>query len=71
MIPLLNKVFKRLKNPKVILAVASGILLILVNLNLIDMVVSEKAMETVNTLLGIGVAVGIFANPDSHIKEEE
>jgi uncharacterized membrane protein len=63
---MLKKVLNRLKNKKVIVAVVSGILLILVNLGVIDVAMSEKVTETVNTLLGIGVAVGIFGNPDSH-----
>lgn len=67
---LLNKVLKRLKNKKVILAVVSGILIILVNLGLIDEVVSSKVTEVVNTLLTVGVAIGIFANPESHVKDE-
>lgn len=66
---MLNKVMQRLKNVKVIVAVVSGLLLILVNLGMIDIDMSVKVTETVNTLLGIGVAVGIFGNPDSHVKE--
>ncbi|MCS0827454.1 hypothetical protein NX029_26420 [Cytobacillus firmus] len=66
----LKKVLTRLKNPKVAIAVASGILLILVNFGVIDVALSEKIMDAVNTLLTIGVAVGIFANPESHISEK-
>lgn len=66
---LLKKVGQRLKNAKVIVAVVSGVLLILVNLQLIDVELSAKVTDTVNTLLGIGVAIGIFGNPDSHVKE--
>lgn len=65
---MLNKVLIRLRNPKVLLAVVSGILLILVNLNVIDVAMSEKAMDTLNGILGIGVAIGIFGNPESHVK---
>jgi uncharacterized membrane protein len=67
---MLNKVLTRLKNRKVLLAVISGVLLILVNLGLIDVAVQEKVLEVVNIVLGIGVSIGIFANPDSHVKEE-
>ena len=66
---MLNKVMQRLKNVKVIVAVVSGLLLILVNLQVIDVEMSVKLTETVNTILSIGVAVGIFGNPDSHVKE--
>lgn len=66
---MMKKVLTRLKNIKVLTAVASGILLILVNIGLIDMAMSEKAMGIFNTILSIGVAVGIFGNPESHVKE--
>lgn len=65
----MNKVIKRLKNKKIALAVASGILLILVNLGLIDNAVSNQVTEVVNTLLTIGVAIGVFSNPDSHLEQ--
>lgn len=66
-----NKVVSRLKNPKVFVAVISGISLILLNLGLIDVAMSDKVTEITNIILGIGVSVGIFGNPDSHIKEVE
>ena len=62
----MKKVLSRLKNKKVALAVLAGILMILVNVNIIDVAMSEQAMEIANTILGLGVAVGIFSNPDSH-----
>ena len=61
---MLNKILKRLQNKKVALSVASGILLILVNVGAIDVAMSDKVTEIVNTLLSIGVAIGIFTNPD-------
>ena len=61
-----KKIKQRITNPKVLTAVASGILLILVNLGVIDIEMSNHVTEVVNTVLGIGVAVGIFANPVSH-----
>lgn len=54
----------RLQNKKVILSVVSGVLLILVNLGIIDVGLSQTVTDTVNTLLAIGVSVGIFSNPD-------
>jgi uncharacterized membrane protein len=66
---MLNKLKTRLKNPKVITAVVSGILLILVNTGLIDLEMSDKVTEIVNILLGIGVTLGVIGNPESHIKE--
>lgn len=58
----------RIQNPTVITSVVAGVLLILVNTNLIDVPMSEKVTDVVNTLLGIGVTLGVFADPESHIK---
>jgi uncharacterized membrane protein len=64
----MKKVLKRLKNKKVLLAIASAILLILVNVGVIDVAMSDNILATVNTILGIGVSVGVLGNPDSHIE---
>jgi uncharacterized membrane protein len=68
---MMKKIFTRLQNPKVIVSVVSGILLILVNIGAIDVSMSDKAMEITNIILGIGISVGIFGNPDSHIQDNE
>ena len=68
---MLNKLKKRIRNKKVILGVVSGILLILVNLGVIDTAMSNQVTEVVNMVLAIGVSVGIFGNPESHVKELE
>lgn len=65
-----KKILNRLKNKKVFLAVASGILLILVNFQVIDIALSDKILENINIMLAIGVAIGIFSNPDSHTNKE-
>jgi uncharacterized membrane protein len=65
----LKKFLVRLKNPKVITAVVSGILIVLVNLGVIGVDLSAHVTDTVNTILSVGVAIGVFSNPDSHIKE--
>lgn len=65
---MLNKFLKRIRNKKVILAVVSGILMILLDLEIITEVVSNDLLELTNTFLSIGVAIGIFSNPESHIK---
>lgn len=67
----MKKVLVRLKNKKVLLSVISGILMILVNVGVIDMAMSDQAMDIANTVLGIGVAVGIFSNPDTHLDENK
>lgn len=58
----------RLQNKKIAMAVASGILLVLVNMGVIDVEMSVKAETTVNTVLGVLVALGIVSDPESHIK---
>lgn len=66
---MMKKVMTRLKNPKVVTAVVSGILMILVNTGIIDMDMSAKAMDIANTVLGLGITIGVFGNPESHIQE--
>jgi uncharacterized membrane protein len=66
---MLKKFLIRIRNKKVIAAVVAGILLILVNVGVIDVQFSDKVTDIVNTLLGVGVALGIFSNPDDHIQE--
>jgi uncharacterized membrane protein len=64
-----KKVKTRLRNPKVVTAVISGILMLLVNLDIIDVNLQGKILDGVNYILGLGITIGIFGNPDSHIKE--
>jgi uncharacterized membrane protein len=66
---MLNKLKTRLRNPKVITAICSGVLIILVNTGVIDLEMSKKVTETVTILLGIGVSIGVFGDPESHVKE--
>jgi uncharacterized membrane protein len=68
---MLQKIKKRIRNPKVILGIVSGVLMILVNLGIIDAVMSDQVIEITNMILGVGVAIGIFSNPESHVKPEE
>jgi len=67
---MLAKIKKRIKNPKVILAVVSGILMVLVNIGVIDTSISDHVTEVVNTILGVLISIGIFGNPESHVKDE-
>ena len=60
----MSKLLKRLKNKKVALAVASGFIMILVNLGVIGTELSEQLTEGLNILLSILVSVGILTNPD-------
>jgi uncharacterized membrane protein len=59
----------RIRNPKVITAIVSGVLIILVNSGVIGEDLSAKVTDTLNTLLSVGVALGILGNPESHIQE--
>ena len=65
---MLKTLLTRLQNPKVVTSVVAGILLILVNTNIIDIQISEKVTEIVNTILGIGITLGVLADPESHLK---
>lgn len=56
-----KEILKRLKNTGTIVAIASAIVMIVVNLGFdVD---SEKVMYIVNALCGIGVALGVLNNP--------
>lgn len=68
---MLAKLKKRILNPKVILAYVSGILMILVNLNVIDVDMSTHVTEAVNTILGFFITIGIIGHPESHVKNEK
>jgi uncharacterized membrane protein len=64
----MQKLLVRLRNKKVLLSVISGILLILVQLNVIDVAMSHSVDVVVNTVLGLLVAIGVVSDPESHIK---
>ena len=54
-----------MKNTKVFVAVISGIAMILMNLNIIDIEMTTKIEDITNIILSIGVAIGIFTSPDT------
>jgi uncharacterized membrane protein len=64
-----KKIKTRLTNPKVITAIVSGLLMILVNVGVIGEDLSTKVTDALNILLGIGVTLGVLGNPESHIEE--
>lgn len=64
----LKKIWVRLHNYKVILAVISGILLILLNTGLIDADTHDRLLEIANSVLSVLVAIGIFGDPESHVE---
>jgi uncharacterized membrane protein len=64
----MKKLLVRLANKKVLLSVISGILLILVQLNVIDVEMSHSVDIVVNTVLGLLVGIGVISDPESHVK---
>lgn len=66
---MLNKVLTRLQNKTILVSVLSGISLILLNLGVIDIEMSDKADVIIDSVLGMLVAVGIIKNPESHIEK--
>lgn len=60
-----KELVSRLKNRYVITGIVSGLLLILVNAGLIDTHMSDNITKTVNTVLSIGVGLGIISNSTS------
>lgn len=65
----MKKLMVRLANKKILLSVISGILMILVQLNVIDIEMSHTVDLVVNTVLGILIAMGIVSDPESHLKK--
>jgi uncharacterized membrane protein len=68
---MLKKVLTRLKNTKVLIAVVSGVLAILVNFGVIDIKMSEEVLTNLNILLGMGVTLGIFSNPETPLVKKK
>jgi uncharacterized membrane protein len=64
-----NKFKTRIRNKKVIAAIVSGVLIILVNTGIIGEDLSAKVTDVLNTLLSVGVTIGILGDPTDHIKE--
>lgn len=64
---MLNKILVRIQNPKVIVAVVSGVLAILINTGLVTLANANHIIDIVNGILAVGVTVGIFGNPESHL----
>jgi uncharacterized membrane protein len=67
MLNMWKKLKTRIRNPKVITAIVSGILIILVNTGVIDIEMSDKVAHIVDTVLTFGVTIGVFGNPESHV----
>jgi uncharacterized membrane protein len=65
----LNKVLVRISNPKVIVALVSGVLAILINTGGIAVENANHVIDIINTVLGLAVTVGVFGNPESHIPD--
>jgi uncharacterized membrane protein len=59
-----KQLLSRLKNRYVLTGIVSGILLILVNAGIMDTHMSDNITKAVNTILSIGVGLGIVSNAD-------
>ncbi|WP_235183933.1 phage holin family protein [Exiguobacterium undae] len=66
-----EKIVTRIRNPKVLVGVISGVLMILVNFEVISIDLSNQISDLVNAVLSIGISIGIFANPESHVKDDQ
>lgn len=66
---MLAKLKKRITNKRVFLAIVSAVLVILVQLGVVDVEMSAKVEDVSSVIAGLLVSIGIFANPESHIKE--
>jgi uncharacterized membrane protein len=64
---LLKKLSVRIQNPKVIVAVVSGVLLILSNTGIITIDHANYVNDIMNTFLSAFVGLGVFGNPESHV----
>jgi uncharacterized membrane protein len=64
---LLKKLSVRIQNPKVIVAVVSGLLLILSSTGIITIDHANYVNDIVNTFLSVFVGMGVFGNPESHV----
>ena len=64
---LLKKLSVRIQNPRVIVAVVSGLLLILSSTGIITIDHANYVNDIVNTFLSVFVGMGVFGNPESHV----
>ncbi|MFD9628599.1 hypothetical protein [Peribacillus muralis] len=65
----MSKFLNRIKNPKVITAIVSAFLLIAVNTGVIDLEMSTKIDIAIDSVLAALIGIGVFGNPESHVKE--
>jgi len=68
---MMKKLLVRLRNGKVLLAVISGILLVLVQLGVIDVEMSHHLSIAIDTVLSMFVALGVISDPESHLKDKQ
>lgn len=64
---IMQKLVIRIQNPKVIVAVVSGALLILTNTGIVTVDHANHISDALNTVLTVIVGLGVFGNPESHL----
>jgi phi LC3 family holin len=67
----LKTISVRLQNKNVLVAIISGVLLLLTNVGVIDVPHAEHINYIANGILTIFVTVGIVSDPESHVKDQE
>lgn len=65
---MLNTLLVRLRNPKVVTALVSGVLILLLNTGVITLDKANHITTIVNAILSIAVGVGVFGDPESHVQ---
>lgn len=60
----------RLQNPKVLTALISGVLIILLNTGVITLDKANHITALANAILSVLIGVGVVGDPESHVQVE-
>jgi uncharacterized membrane protein len=64
----LHLIITRLKNPRIVAALFSGVALILLNTHKITVITSNSINQAIDTIFTLLIGFGIMSNPDSKPK---
>lgn len=67
MTTLFNKGLVRIQNPRVMLAVISGVLLVLTNTGVLTVESYNYVNDILNAVFSLFVGLGVFSDPESHL----